>query len=412
MSDLLDGLRVGWESIMKWVYDISGFDIGAEIFANGGYTADDLLMWIFGTAADLSGKFLTWVQSIKWGDLSRDIAAAISGLNWADYGADFGKMASNLWKTIATFLFGGKIVTGGGTADMQTKIVQGIDWRALGIAIGTAFADAVIGGLTLDASATFKSKVLDVFAADSKLLQSMIDNYGTGKIIKVAWDVLIVPNLTDKFFLGASSDEITNAIDSAIVGVDWGKIGADVNKYFKDHLIEILAGLINPALVPVVDGGFQQVFKAIDWGAIGATINIGLGVIKDAIITAASGITQAFHDAVVVPLGTAWNVMINAFILDWNMFLIDINKMLPKGDQIPYVQFIPNPYTPAAPTTTPPSGAETTPITSVPGATPSAVAGNAANTVNYNVTVNNATDKPTTTLITDTLTKLSYLGAA
>jgi hypothetical protein len=111
-------------------------------------TVADIISWIFKTASDLSAAFLSWVSGVRWGDLARDIATAISNLPWTTYGEEFGKMAKNFMAAIQLFLFGGTVqVQSEDTGKWSTRVVQGVDWGAVGLAVAKALGYGIVGAL-------------------------------------------------------------------------------------------------------------------------------------------------------------------------------------------------------------------------------------------------------------------------
>lgn len=135
-------------------------------------TGQDILDWIFATPLKWSETFSAWVDKIDWGVLSGDIADAISDLPWSKYGSQFGKFFNNMGTAIG-------------------KFYSEVKWGELGNSIATGFADFVVGAITMDKNATFKTRVTDVFAADLKLMQDMVDEYGWVLVIGEGWSLFL-----------------------------------------------------------------------------------------------------------------------------------------------------------------------------------------------------------------------------
>lgn len=93
---------------------------------------------------------------------AKNIATAISGVDWSKYGAEFGKVVSDIVGVITGFFTGE-----GGESSAAGELAK---------SLGTAFADFVVGALTQRPSATFQTEIADVWAANFTLIGSAIKN--------------------------------------------------------------------------------------------------------------------------------------------------------------------------------------------------------------------------------------------
>jgi hypothetical protein len=137
----------------------------------------DIIGFIFQSAADIATAFKTWVDSVKWSELSDKIAAAIENLEWSAYGTQFTTFITKLgegiydivtttkWGTLFTKIgtaigdfIAGAVVPGetwatvwktqwGGTLDLMQQMIKEYGWVEVGKEIGRMIVEGLCGGL-------------------------------------------------------------------------------------------------------------------------------------------------------------------------------------------------------------------------------------------------------------------------
>lgn len=371
-------------------------------------TIDDILGWILKTGVDLSAKFLAWVGTIPWGDLSNDVSKAISGLPWGTIGFDVGEIGTNLWKAINLALFGGTVATpaagsalGGGAPG--ERIVKGIDWGAIASSIGTAFVNAVVAGLTLDANATFQTKVLDVFSADSELLQSMLTQHGnlvgfaTVDVILGTHFVLPAGADTGETIFGPKG---FNFLGSPADQVFFEGLGQKIMNWLMTGFTDPTTGqsIVSAALytweMQTLIPGLERIATT---GAFGPVAQMWAEAMFDHTLYQASfdALTTWFKASWTWLADTIaliwWTEFINPIQEGWNAWL----KLFGMSGQIPLTPAPTVPVTPSGTTFQTPTKTSTQ---------------TEGKSVVNNVTINNPTAEPASSSLTALHSKLNYLG--
>jgi hypothetical protein len=359
-------------------------------------TASEIIGWIFKSGSDLSAAFLNWVQGVKWDVLSKSIAKMISGLNWTTYGQDFGRMAGNLWEAISTFLFGGTTTKFNmNTHQMETTIIKGVDWLALGIAVVNGIRDGIVGVL-----GTSGLGLGDV--SNWKALDAEWKGYGTqyGKVVADG----MAPTFWAEFFSELNAYKNKNAVLTVTPSVKINTMSAAEYNANVEKSMSPIQEAINHFLFHGFDdpnNPGKSIVSEYITGTIGPAIANAFKVIG-------SAVADAFQKTVFDHLALAWNKMINAFIIDLDRFILDINTVLGAvgANPLALVPLVPAPSTPPA---TPPV---TTPTHNLPGHNFGALSVNnsrARSTTNY-ITVHNPVPEPASTSIPRVLVRTAWLG--
>ena len=325
----------------------------------------DLVSWILGKATEMSVQFKAWVGSVDWLGFSNQIVAAISGLPWNFAGSTIGNIGRNLWDAINLAIFGGTVVTGGGTADMKTKIVKGIDWAAITVALSTAFDNAVIGALHTGL------KLGDV--TDLAGLQAEWANIGTqyGQVAGSGMAPTFWAELWRSMFsstFGLTTGEAVAGLKANFAEVWQNVAGESWNEFWQDPLNF-------KASLDFWKNWFETSMNI--WGGFFGTF-----------------LQTYFTDP--------FSYMLGQLTIAWDKFLILVNKGLALMN-LPLIPLVP-------------LGDNATPSTPIPNATPtggkesSFMASSSRSTTN-NITINNPSAEPASTSVSSTLRKLNYLGA-
>jgi hypothetical protein len=334
LKGLGDGIAAGWALIQP---DLP--------------TVSDILDWIFTKAVDLSAKLKAWVADADWSGMSQNVADAINGVDWSGLGSKLATTATNIGAALIT-------------------MVKGIDWPAVGIAMGTAFDNAVIGALS---------------------------GFGIGDVsnleeFQTEWDNIGV--------------QYGQTVGAGMAPAFWRELWKQaVNNPILRNLSPILqaAYLFDP-IANYVKTGWDEMITYLSttkaWTDLGANFKL-----------VGENIGSFFQTYVIDPLLLKWAKIFTDMIVQFDIFLIKINGVLSKigANQIPLIPL-------DAVMTTTPTNTTPAPSVSVPNiipalSSPSKAGKEGGKSVTNNITVNNPSQEPASTSVSLTLRKLNYLGA-
>lgn len=135
-------------------------------------TIGEILIGAFDTGVDMSQKFKDWIDGIDWEKLSTDLADGISAIDWSTLGAQFTTIAKNI-----------------GTAILIA--ISEIQWKELGISIGTGFGDFIVGAMT--DGGTLNEKVQVVWEDALYMAASDIQTHGSKAWVTALAQVMFEP---------------------------------------------------------------------------------------------------------------------------------------------------------------------------------------------------------------------------
>jgi hypothetical protein len=205
----------------------------------------EILAKIFDFGEAGTGKLLDWVDSVDWTGMSQGLADKIAAIDWAQYGAQFGTMLSNLGNAIAI-------------------VFKETEWTALGSSIGTGFADFVVGAMK--PGETWQTGVVDSWTGAFEAAKIGIQEYGWMEWVATAF-------MTVADALWAWVNEIT-----------WSVFGVRFQMTFQEAVQTSInnawAGLVNSTPVQMVAALTSMVQTGIataksfnaNWKTVGASM--------------------------------------------------------------------------------------------------------------------------------------------